>query len=171
MMRISRADERVSTPPSPAPASRRARQPPLQIVFAILGLGMAPQQQIHRLVLRKNPASSLSKVTSAFHSIRRIELACSPATQAAIIGLFVASCPTMMRVSSSLALLLSALLAACASDKDSAGQEGHFTAAATLKVHPGLLSSPAAPRATPVATPVPATAMPPEAPAEQPSAR
>ena len=76
----------------------------------------------------------------------------------------------MMRKLLPAALLLSALLAACASDKDRL-DEKDIPQSGNLKVHPGLLSSPAAPRATPVATPVPATAMPPEAPAEQPSAR
>jgi len=81
----------------------------------------------------------------------------------------------MMRILLPAALLLSALLAACASNTDRL-DEKDVPQSGTLKVHPGLLTSPAAPRAAPetrqpVATPAPATATPPEAPAEQPSAR
>lgn len=72
----------------------------------------------------------------------------------------------MMRILLPAALLLSALLSACASDTDRL-DEKDLPQSGTLKVHPGLLGTPAAPRATPearqpVATPAPAQAAPAE---------
>ncbi len=53
---------------------------------------------------------------------------------------------TMMRILLPAALLLSALLAACASDKDALTAKD-IPQSGTLKVHPGLLGAPVAPQA------------------------
>ena len=58
----------------------------------------------------------------------------------------------MMRVSATLALLLSALLAACASDKDALANK-NISQQGTLKVHPGLLGQPVPPELQPGARP------------------
>ena len=60
-------------------------------------------------------------------------------------------------------LLFSALLAACASDKDALTAKD-IPQSGTLKVHPGLLGAPVAPQA-------PAKTDPVSAPAEQPGTR
>lgn len=65
----------------------------------------------------------------------------------------------MMRILLPAALVFSALLAACASDKDALTAKD-IPQSGTLKVHPGLLGAPAAPQA-------PAQAAPAAAPAEQ----
>jgi len=65
----------------------------------------------------------------------------------------------MMRILLPAALLFSALLAACASDKDALTAKD-IPQSGTLKVHPGLLGAP-------VASPAPAKADPAVAPAEQ----
>jgi peptidoglycan-associated lipoprotein len=59
--------------------------------------------------------------------------------------------------------MFTALLAACASDKDALTSKD-IPQSGTLKVHPGLLGAPAAPQ-------TPAKADPAVAPAEQPGAR
>ena len=69
----------------------------------------------------------------------------------------------MMRILLPAALMFSALLAACASDKDALTAKD-IPQSGTLKVHPGLLGAPAAPQ-------TPAKADPAVAPAEQPGAR
>lgn len=69
----------------------------------------------------------------------------------------------MMRISLPVALLISALLAACASDKDALTAKD-IPQSGALKVHPGLLGAPVAPQA-------PAKTDAVSAPAEQPGTR
>jgi len=69
----------------------------------------------------------------------------------------------MMRISLPAAFLLSALLAACASDKDALTSKD-IPQSGALRVHPGLLGASVAPQA-------PAKADPAVAPAEQPGTR
>lgn len=63
----------------------------------------------------------------------------------------------MMRLSALVALLLSTLLAACASDKDALANK-NISQQGTLKVHPGLLGQPVPPelQAGPTNTALPA---------------
>ncbi|MBP5997659.1 MAG: hypothetical protein KA535_06900 [Azonexus sp.] len=68
----------------------------------------------------------------------------------------------MMRVSATLALLLSTLLAACASDKDALANK-NISQQGTLKVHPGLLGQPVPPELQPGAHPAVAPAATPPA--------
>ncbi len=68
----------------------------------------------------------------------------------------------MMRVSATLALLLSVLLAACASDKDALANK-NISQQGTLKVHPGLLGQPVPPELQPGARPAVAPAATPPA--------
>ncbi len=66
---------------------------------------------------------------------------------------------TMMRLSALLALLalpLSTLLAACATDKDALANK-NISQQGTLKVHPGLLGQPVPPELQPGARPAVAT--------------
>jgi len=69
----------------------------------------------------------------------------------------------MMRISLPVALLISALLAACASDKDALTSKD-IPQSGALRVHPDLLGAPAAPQA-------PAKTDPAVAPTEQPGTR
>lgn len=68
------------------------------------------------------------------------------------MALVVTPALTMMRVSATLALLLSTLLAACASDKDALANK-NISQQGTLKVHPGLLGQPVPPELQPGARP------------------
>lgn len=78
---------------------------------------------------------------------------------------------TMMRATLPVALLLSTLLAACASGKDVLTAKD-IPQSGTLKVHPGLIKSPAPAQSQPVAAPpAPAPTTAPEAPAEPAAAR
>ena len=58
----------------------------------------------------------------------------------------------MMRLSALLALLLSTLLAACATDKDALANK-NISQQGALKVHPGLLGQPVPPELQPDARP------------------
>ena len=68
----------------------------------------------------------------------------------------------MMRVSATLALLLSALLAACATDKDVLANKD-ISQQGPLKVHPGLLGQPVPPELQPDARTAAPAATPPAA--------
>jgi hypothetical protein len=74
------------------------------------------------------------------------------------------ACQTMMRATLPVALLLSTLLAACATDKDVLTAKD-IPQSGTLKVHPGLITSPPS-----TAQPKPAAAPPESAPATTPEA-
>ena len=79
----------------------------------------------------------------------------------------------MIRLSALLALLLSTLLAACATDKDALANK-NISQQGTLKVHPGLLGQPVPPELQPDARPAAAVPAakdePAAAPAEPPPA-
>ena len=64
----------------------------------------------------------------------------------------------IMRVSTSLALLLCSLLAACATNLDALINK-EIEQSGPLKVHPGLVEKPGSARATPVARPSPVPAV------------
>jgi hypothetical protein len=115
--------------------------------------------------LPENPASSRSKVTKTLQKYKPGFL--PVLRQAEQLSLTpVHASQTMMRATLPVALLLSTLLVACATDKDVLTAKD-IPQSGTLKVHPGLIKSPAPVESQPVAAPPPtAPAASPEAPVE-----